>query len=164
MKVLALATAVACAALAQTSPDAACGPAGARFQVVRDKTQHPLPAPQSGSAVLYVIAANMHTGGTIAIGIDGSWVGAVRDGSYFTLPLSPGAHHLCARVSALVPVMFVPIPLHAVALHSLDAKPGENYYISAQMPPDAGFRFALLDPDEARHLLQSAKFSTSKRR
>ena len=161
MKVLALATAIASAALAQTSPVAACGPAGVRFKVVRDKTQHPLPVPRNGSALLYVIGS---TGGTVPIGIDGSWVGAVADRTYFTLPITPGEHHLCARRSTIGLVMFVPVPDHNVALRSLDAKPGEIYYLSATTVPDGGFKFAVLHADEGRRLLEKAKFSTSSRK
>jgi hypothetical protein len=161
MKGLALAMAIACAALAQASPEDACGPKGDRFKVVGDNTQHPMLAPQNGSAVLYVIGS---TGGTVSIGIDGSWVGAVSGGTYFTQPIAPGQHQLCARRSTLALVMMVPVPDHEVALNSLDVKSGETYYVSATRFPDGGFKLAVLHPDEGRRLLENAKFGTSSRK
>ncbi len=60
--------------------------------------------------------------------------------------------------------MLVPITLHAIAQQAMKVKSGETYYVSAEMVPDVGFKLAVLDPDEGQHLLQNAKFSTSRQR
>ncbi len=80
MKTLILAVLLWRPAMAQgVTPDGVCGPAGASFTVTRDRTQHPMPAPEDGKALVYVIGSSRFPGwgfwGTLAV--DGKWVGAV---------------------------------------------------------------------------------------
>jgi hypothetical protein len=88
-----------------TLPDA-CGDAKTQLDVKTEKSA-PLPAPpQAGKAQLVFIGLvdGSAAGGCIGcnaisttrIGLDGSWVGAVKGGSYFTVDIAPGEHHLCA--------------------------------------------------------------------
>src|ERR1700691_5978154 len=72
----------------------ACGPGDASFAVKLDKTQHTLTQPDSGKALVYFIQEN----GTARIGLDGTWVGANKNNSYFSVPVEPGEHHVCADV------------------------------------------------------------------
>jgi hypothetical protein len=139
-------------------PDAACGPPNVAFKVTLDKTQHPTPAPPGGKAMLYVFGY-----GTLAI--DGEWVGAVSGvDNYFPLPIDPGEHHLCARFdgrSAYGPQLS---KIKGVALHSLDAKSGQTYYVDIRETSGSspGFALDLIDPDEGRYRLASSTFSTSR--
>ena len=155
MRLLCLVLLVLQHTLAQSgSPDAACGSPVAGFKVSHDKTQHPTPSPLGGDAMLYVLGS-VNFGGpeTVALGIDGTWVGAVNDDAYFSVPITPGQRHLCARLSgrAMVPLLLVPlIKVREVALHSLDASPGGTYYVRVQLGLHAAFSLDLLDPDEGK--------------
>jgi len=101
MRLLGLVFLLSPCVLAQSgAPDAACGSPVAAFKVSHDKTQHPTPSPQDGDAMLYVLGSVYFAGPeTVALGIDGTWVGAVNDNAYFSVPITPGQHHLCARFS-----------------------------------------------------------------
>jgi hypothetical protein len=166
MKLLAIVAMLSSYALAQTvSPDAACGPADARFKVTRTKTQHPMPTAPDGQAMLYVLgfAGAPIAAGTAALGLDGIWIGAVSMAhGYFAVPITAGEHHLCARWSTRTGLWGLPMfKIGDVALHSLDAKPGATYYVGLNVGSYAPFSFALLDPDEGRHRLAASTFNVS---
>src|SRR5579863_2770637 len=62
---------------------AGCGPDQARFNVKRESHAHPMGAPESGKALVYVFGdseldnTSIHIGGLITrVGMDGEWVGA----------------------------------------------------------------------------------------
>jgi hypothetical protein len=98
------------------------------------------------------------------LGMDGKWVGAVSGkGDYFPLPIDPGEHHLCAQFTTRTgPGMLPLIKIKDIALHSLDAKSGQTYYVDLRVTmPYSGLTFDLLDPDEGKYLLASSTFSTS---
>jgi hypothetical protein len=157
VKAFAIALLLSSAAFAQVPPpDAACGPQDVSFKVVRDKSQHPTPAPENGKAMLYVFGFGM-------LAMDGSWVGAVDGtGAYFTSQIDPGDHHLCARVIYRTgPGVLLPIwKIKDFSFHALDAKPGETYYVDLNMVA-YNFRLELLDPDQGKYLLASSTFSAS---
>lgn len=153
-------------ALAQSGPpDAACGNPVAGFIVSHDKTQHPTPSAENGNAMLYVLGSVNFAGSeTVALGIDGTWVGAVNNNAYFSVPITAGPHHLCARLSgrAMVPLLLVPLlKVREVALHSLDVRPGGTYYVRVQLGLHSAFSLDLLDPDEGKLELSHSQFSTS---
>jgi hypothetical protein len=158
VKGFAIALLLSSCAIAQTAPPvAACGPQDVSFKVVKDKSQHPTPTPENGKAILYVFGW-----GTLAV--DGTPVGAVSgSGDYFVLPIDPGEHHLCARFSARVWPAAIPlVKVKEVSLHSLEAKPGETYYVALQVTlPYYGFKLDLLDPDQGKYVVAASTFSTS---
>jgi hypothetical protein len=151
--------------LAQSgTPDAACGSRVASFKVSHDKTQHPTLTPQDGNAVLYVLGSIDFAGPeTVALGIDGSWVGAVNGNAYFSVPITPGEHHLCARFSGRTggPLLVPLFKTRDLALHSLDVSPGGTYYVRVHLGMHSEFALDLLDPDEGKLLLYHSEFSTS---
>ena len=122
----------AASALAQTPSGAAtsaCGPKDASFDVKLDKTQHTLAQPDPGKALVYFIqekgsASSPRT----RVGIDGAWVGANKNSSYFAVSVEPGEHHVCANVQSLRG-----IPGVRVGLVHFTAEAGKVYYFDARV-------------------------------
>ncbi len=69
-------------------------------EVKLDKKGLPLIKPTQGKALVYFI----HDSGgapsigypTTKMGVDGAWVGANHNDSYFYISVNPGEHHVCA--------------------------------------------------------------------
>src|SRR5277367_43952 len=81
-----------------------CGPNQIDFDVKTDNKQHPLPQPESGKALVYVVSVlktddlGFKIGGvTTKVGLDANWVGANRSQSYFFFSVDPGDHQICAN-------------------------------------------------------------------
>ena len=150
MRYLAALMSLAFVSMAQSpAPDAACGARDARFEVTKDKTQHPTATPADGKALIYLIG---EARGTATLAVDGKPVDAVSN-SYSYLEIDPGKHHLCA--------LFRGFPLDTrISLHSLEAKAGEVYYFGVvyyRFPT----RLELLDPDEAKYQISQLSYSRS---
>lgn len=128
MRLIAVATLLSSYALAQTGAPVACGPQDVAFTVSRDKSRHPTPPPPNGEALLYVFGSNRFPGWRFSgtLGVDGTWVGAVsHNGDYFTTPITPGEHVLCARVTTRIGPFLTPaIPITDWPQDSLKAKAG----------------------------------------
>jgi hypothetical protein len=72
----------------------ACGSQKIWFDVTLDATKHVLAQPEPGKARVYIVQDEAGTGVT-QVGNDGAWVGALKDGSWLSLSVSPGEHHFC---------------------------------------------------------------------
>lgn len=89
---------------AATLPDA-CGSDRINFEVALKKDQ-PVPAPPAaGKAQIVFIETSTRSGRwvpfassefTLRFGLDGKWVGATGNKSYFTVDIDPGKYHLCS--------------------------------------------------------------------
>jgi hypothetical protein len=75
---------------------AGCGPAETQFDVKVDATQHPTGTPEEGKALVYFFE-DWDLGPTMRVGLDGSWVGATYNKSYFSLSVAPGEHAVCTE-------------------------------------------------------------------
>ena len=115
--------------------------------------------------MLYVFGTNRFPGWGFEgdLGIDGRWVGAVTRGrDYFVLPISPGEHHLCARVvSRTGPFLIPALKTDDTSNYFLKAKPGETYYLTLRVGRHSGF-LQLLDSGKGKRLLASSTFTTSR--
>jgi hypothetical protein len=89
---------------AATLPDA-CGNDKVRFDITLQKNPPAPSAPEPGNGQIIFIEAGKkppavgcmgNCGNMTRYGVDGAWVGATKDNSYFTLSVDPGEHHLCA--------------------------------------------------------------------
>ena len=62
-----------------------------------------------------------------------------------------------------LPVILVPTKIREISLHSLDAKPGETYYIylTGINVPRQGFQLEVLDRDDANYKLAKFEYGTS---
>jgi hypothetical protein len=86
----------------------ACGPSKTSFDVEYDSKQRPLPPIEAGKARVYFIhdagSLDSFTGAypTTKFALDGAWVGADRNDSWFSISVEPGEHHICADLQTHV--------------------------------------------------------------
>jgi Protein of unknown function (DUF2846) len=161
------------AAAAQAARDAsaakfastACGPKSTSFTVTQDDATHPAAQPAAGQALVYFIkddgplGDNQHY--TLRIGLDGGWVGAYKQNSYFTLSVQPGEHHVCASVQSNTSTGLI------LSLAHFSAEPGQTYYfrtrfiagINTLYPAAPHLDITQPDSDEAKYLLASYPLS-----
>src|SRR5271156_6721060 len=81
---------------------AGCGPGQTKFEVTREGHAHPIGAPETGKALVYVFGDSELDNAAIRIGalntrvgVDGEWVGAYGSKSYMYFSVAPGEHRLC---------------------------------------------------------------------
>jgi hypothetical protein len=137
---------------------AACGPNDTDFEVKLDKSKHALMQPEPGKARVYFIQdlgriSCIGACGKIKFAIDGTWVGAIRHNSYFSVSVEPGEHHMCAA------------PGPVVALLHLNAEAGKIYYFRTRDFTTATqtlFYFDPIDSDQGQHLIASYPLSVSR--
>jgi hypothetical protein len=149
---------LAASAFAQDRPAvaaAACGPQDPDFEVKLDKSKHTLVQPEPGKARVYFIQdiGRVNCIGACVktnIGMDGTWVGAVRRNSYFSVSVEPGEHHMCANFGSVI------------ALAHFNAEAGKVYYFRARPFGSEGqtlFDFDPIDSDQAKYLIASYPLS-----
>ncbi len=138
---------------------AACGPKDASFIVNLDKSQHSLVQPEPGKARVYFIQEKGvdHFILLTKIGLDGAWVGADKNSSYFSVSVEPGEHHACASVQSHLG--------HPVGLVHFRAEAGKVYYFNARVIYDidaAAYLFlGAVDSDQAKYQIASFPLSIS---
>jgi hypothetical protein len=161
MKTIAAIFLLSCCAFGQdkaavSATEAGCGPQDAKFEAKSDASQHPVPSPEDGKALIYFVADGRLTS---PFGVDGKWVGAVNGGRYFFVAIEPGEHHICAMLQS-----FLPLRGPKVSVHSLKAESGGTYYFRTRMVGiSSGFVLQLdqLDADEGRWFVAWSTFSAS---
>ncbi len=118
--------------LSQSQPSvlSACGQPPEGVAVNLDHSQHSMMLPEPGKALIYFIEdvgpAMKPMFSTIDIGIDGRWVGADENNSYFAVEVDPGWHDLCAEVQSPL------ITGNWESVH-LVAEPGKVYYFRTRI-------------------------------
>jgi hypothetical protein len=171
LKLVLFAVLILIATSAQAQKDAAvpaakqaCGPENAHFDVTLDAS-HPLTAPASGKAVVYVLndfpEDRPFPHFALAVGMDGQWIGANQNRSYFGFLVAPGTHHLCADGPR---GKLWPRP--SIELRRFEAKAGETYYFRIQfLFVGEGAQVILelqpVDEDEGQFLIQTSRHSAS---
>lgn len=142
----------------------ACGPGTVNFDATADESQHPLAQPQAGKATIYLVGSFVAGGSPakplVKVGVDGSWVGAIRGKSYLFFSVEPGDHHICANwQSGLL------TPSRLFALASFTAEAGKTYYFRARTINEDNRGYSLdlepADSDEGQYLVASSAFSQS---
>ena len=161
--------AFAAQARATVLPDA-CGDDKVKFDVKTEKGQSAPATPEAGKAQIVFIENENHMIGpfmyaTVRFGLDGAWVGANNNNSYFTLDVAPGVHHLCASwQSALGRVE------KNVDAASFTAEPGKVYYFAADVTviptgdnhANITFGLSQLDEDKGKYRVKAWKLATWK--
>ncbi|MGH9342874.1 MAG: DUF2846 domain-containing protein [Terriglobia bacterium] len=75
----------------------ACGLNNVKFHVKMVNGQPPA-APEAGKALVYFVQKKYGAGLLARIGLDGTWVGALKGNSYIALSIAPGEHRACASL------------------------------------------------------------------
>ena len=138
---------------------AGCGPENVSFDVKLDKSQHTLAQPEPGKALVYFIQEKGADalGVTTEIRLDGTWVGANKNSSYFAVSVGPGEHHVCASVRSHRG--------HPVGLVHFTAEAGAVYYFNARVvygEEAAAYLFlGAVDSAQAKYLIASFPLSVS---
>lgn len=137
---------------------AACGEAGASYDVKRDESLHTLVPPEPGKARVYFvrdlgIVSCLGSCGTTKIGIDGKWVGANQRNSYFAVSVGPGEHHVCANEGSKL-----------FAFAHFTAEAGKVYYFRTRNSSEKYQKFFdidAMDSDQAKYLIDVYPLSVS---
>ena len=158
--------------VAQNEPatPAACADLHVSMAVKLDKAKPPQAQPETGMALVYFIqdmGAPFRLGysttvlgyPTTKIGIDGEWVGANKQNSWFSVDVEPGEHHLCAAVQS----SFVP---RDIELAHLTAEAGMVYYYRTRIVMQGKdeleyLTFQAVDGDEGQYLVTSYPLATA---
>jgi hypothetical protein len=143
--------------------EAGCGPKDVRFDAKQDATQHPVPQPESGKALVFVaqeLGETQCKGCALTkVGIDGNWVGANQGSSYFSFAVDPGEHHLCVNWQSRLEWRS-----RAFALTNFTAEPGQVYYFRTRLfatHTDYVFDLDRVNTDQGKLLVASSAFSVS---
>ena len=143
---------------------AACGSKDIQFDVKKDGAQHSLAQPEAGKARVYFVQdfgqtqCFGHCGITVRMGLNGSWVGANEDNSYFSILVDPGEHHLCATPQSWN-------LKRLVGLAHFTAEPGKTYYFRTRLFGEQNQQLIDLlpiDSDLATYLITSYPMSVSR--
>ncbi len=162
MKIALIALLFGASALAQEPParvTSACGPESSNFAVNLDSSRRAQAQPEAGKALVYFTqekGADTFSV-TTKIGLDGTWVGANKNSSYFAVSVEPGEHHVCANVQSFRG--------HPMRLAHFTAEAGKVYYFIARTVYGAESSEYLflgeVDSDEAKYLIASYPLSVS---
>lgn len=140
----------------------ACGIPSAQFSVTIEPARVRSIAVSSGRATIYFVSDFLMgvNSGTVRIGVDGEWIGALKANSYTKAEVTSGAHHFCAQGQGHL------IGPDSVALFGLDVKAGQTYYFLVDTDSVLVFQPMLLglaeiNPDEGRLLVSKARLAVS---
>jgi hypothetical protein len=156
----------------QTQPasvPAACGDLKVSMAIKLDDAEHTIAQPAPGKALIYFIQDTGLLGHInlpmIKIGIDGDWVGANKGDSYFSVPVAPGQHHLCAAVQGGVIFGYPRMTFKPVTLARFTSEAGMVYFYRTKLTfSDAQLEYLDLEPidiDEAKYLISSYPLATA---
>ena len=160
VKMALIAFLLAASALAQNS-SSACGSENRSFNVMLDNSHSSLPNPEPGKATAVFIqdfgARNLGIGVHVIgrIGVDGSWVGAIKGNSYLSVLLEPGEHHICVNLDSELlgnPVEFA----------HFTAQAGKVYYFRSRYMSAGNLLLSPVDSDEAKYQIATFPLSVSK--
>jgi len=148
----------------------ACGDNRIRFDVNTTESKLlPAPPPEGKAQIVFIenenqaIAPFMYA--TVRFGMDGAWVGASNNNSYFIVTVDPGVHHVCASWQTTLKNL-----KKSIDVASFTAEPGKIYYFAANLtvtPVDnttTTFDFNLLptDEDEGKYRVKAWKLASWK--
>lgn len=157
---------LATSAFAQTQAKdvkSACGPASVHFDVKLDTGHHSADEPAEGKALVYFLqdtgTANPFGTGSAQVtkvGMDGAWVGANKNDSWFSVAINPGEHHLCVNAQSR---LFG----HVMEFAHFTAEAGHVYFFRTRnfMWQSRRLEFGPADRDQALYMIESYPLSIS---
>jgi len=147
---------------------AACGPADAHLTIGLEKAKHKEPQPESGKALVYFIqqqGTHVSQGEwvfpTVLLGVDGQWVGAYQDSSYFSVQVEPGELRVCALLQGHAGLS---VKDQVEVLH-FTAQANKIYYFRTRVISIPNTAYLFLDPvdrDEAEYRIASYPLALSR--
>jgi len=150
-------------------PDS-CGDDSVKFDVKTEKDQ-PAPAlPAEGKALIVFVGTVPYESAlakfpAIRFGVNGTWVGANKGNSYFTLPVDPGVQNVCVSAQGVMRGMAKDL----VDMQTFTAEPGKVYYYEARFGMIGGngggvltFGLAPLNENEGKYRVKAWKLATWK--
>jgi hypothetical protein len=148
------------------SPLAACGPDATQFKFMPDGTRGATAPTPAGKATVYVIELDDARHGLVfnrppvRIGMDGAWIGAMKEYSHLQFPVEPGTQHVCARWSHRG------ITALDASLLNFDTEAGKTYYLRLRITttfkgPDFAVDLQPVSDDEGRFLVSETFSSVS---
>jgi hypothetical protein len=162
MKIALIALFFAASAFAQEPSNgavSACGPESGSFKVTLDTSEHTPAQPEPGKALVYFIQEKGSDAFAVTtrVGLDGAWVGANKNSSYFAVSVEPGEHHVCANAQSFRG--------HRLGLVHFTAEAGKVYYFDARVfygeQSEPYLFFAAVDSDQGDYLIHSMPLSVS---
>jgi hypothetical protein len=145
-----------------TSPPLICASTAVSFSVKKDDTQHALPQSEPDKAQIVFIHDSGGSPGvgypTTKIAMDGAWVGANHDDTWFAVSVAPGEHHVCVALQSSVVD-------YRVEMAHLNAQPGGVYYFRTRLVLSRQVELLELEPadsDEGNYLVHTFPMSISK--
>jgi hypothetical protein len=94
---------------------------------------------------------------TMRVGLDGSWIGAVRGNLYIANSVSPGEHHLCVQWQSTFKSY-----TEKAAFASFTANANQQYYFRIEILYPGGLKLETINPDEAKFLLSRCKCNVAR--
>jgi hypothetical protein len=157
VKIVLIAFLFAASAFAQNS-SSVCGSENVSFKVTLDKSHSSPPKPERGKATVVFIqdfgaqkfGIGVHE--ITRIGVDGSWVGALKDNSYSSVFIEPGERHIFVNLDSA-------IPGKTVEFAHFTAEAGKVYHFRWRYSSGGDLLLAPVDSDEAKY--QIAQFPLS---
>jgi len=86
------------------------------FSVKTDKTRHPIPDPEPGKAIVYVIQSESDPY-QAKLAMDGKWMGTNRGNNYFYFTADPGEHFFCSNQQG------------RIAIYKTTLEPNKSYFL-----------------------------------
>ena len=152
-------------------PDA-CGDDKVKFDVDLKKDQPPPAPPEAGKAQIVLIqntGAYDHFMPPIRFGVDGAWVGANKNNSYFAISVDPGEHHICTSLQ--MGAGRGSLVKSSAQLATFTAEAGKTYYFEAAINIISGgsngggavsFDLTQLTDDVGKYRVKAWKLATWK--
>ena len=159
-------------AWARKLPDA-CGDDKVKFDVKLQKDPPASAAPATGKAQIFFVESSQQPmalgcmgrcGNFTKYGVDGAWVGATKDNSYFVLALDPGERHLCAIQGKQIYAEALTVEADKSYYFQVNYNAEGTQYGDAKHPNyqlKTHVDFALLSEDKGKYLVKVSDLSTT---
>jgi len=157
---------------AATLPDA-CGNDKVKFDITLQKSPAAPAPPDAGKGQIIFIETSKKPAAigcmgkcnnVTRYGVDGAWVGATKDNSYFPLTVDPGEHHLCAVLGKDVDAEALTVEAGKVYYFQVNYNAEGTQYGSPDKPNyqiSKNVAFSLLKEDEGKYRVKASDLSTA---